>query len=549
MKATEPAAVWWRVSTDDQREISSETQIHEAKAMAAEEGYTVPDEYVLGTDWHSLSVWDSPSMEKLKDLIRSEQVQAVFMYEPDRSPSKPAHRLLFRTLCEEHGVRMKAKYGQVPEGDMGEVMEFLSAWSKEKQVLRAQQGARDGLRDRAKLRGLPTTSHPPYGYSWSGSRFEQDPATAATAMGIWQMALDGVSLNKIAESLTDRGIPTPTGREIWYTSTLVNILSNPIYKGEYVALRTQKVEPKTRRGFTYGKSTHRPRDPGEHIPLSGIVDRAYVSPEDFERVQMRLARNKAEGGKSVQRYLLRGMLRCESCGRRWRGKVERYRDTIYYRYVCGGMGKKYASIRCSVKSIKGPELERRAWGRVVEFLENPDVFLTAVEQQTKGSRQSMDMVKSTIKRLEKRVASLDAADTRAFSAYSRGIVLEQTYMRTTAELRAERTWVGEELDRQKQALKDAEFILSNSENIRRLYPLMLDRITSATFEDKLFVLKCLDTQVTTGLSGIVLSLAVPGKALESLDSVNTTPGRVGREEPRYICWGRRLVTMERDARN
>ena len=42
------AAIWWRVSTEDQRETSPDTQISEALAMAQEEGYTVPSENILG---------------------------------------------------------------------------------------------------------------------------------------------------------------------------------------------------------------------------------------------------------------------------------------------------------------------------------------------------------------------------------------------------------------------------------------------------------------------------------------------------------------------
>ena len=49
-----PAAIWWRVSTDDQQEISSDTQIGEA--LAEQEGYNVPPENVIGTDWKSLLV-------------------------------------------------------------------------------------------------------------------------------------------------------------------------------------------------------------------------------------------------------------------------------------------------------------------------------------------------------------------------------------------------------------------------------------------------------------------------------------------------------------
>jgi hypothetical protein len=102
-------------------------------------------------------------MEKLKELVRSQSIHRVFMSDPDRSPSKPAHRLLFRALCEDNGVKVACAHGQVPEGDMGEVMEFLSAWQKEKQVMRAQQGARDGLRDRAQSPRFTSCAQKPFG--------------------------------------------------------------------------------------------------------------------------------------------------------------------------------------------------------------------------------------------------------------------------------------------------------------------------------------------------------------------------------------------------
>jgi len=520
------AAVWWRVSTDDQREASPDTQIQEAVALAQQEGYHVPEEYILGTDWHSLTVWECPPMERLKELIRNRTIHAIFMYDADRGPSKPVHRLLFRAMCQEYGVRIRCCHGQVPDGDMGEVMEFLSAWSKEKQVYRAQQGARDGLRDRAALRGLPPTSAAPYGYRWNGSQFEPDSTTAPIARRIWDMALEGVPLRHIARTLTRAGIPSPAGRPRWSTSTLARILSDPAYKGEYVALRTQRVEPKMRLGATYGKSTHRPRDARDHIPLPGLVSEALVTAEEYARVQERLARNRAQGGKVVQAYLLRGMIRCEICGRHCRGKLQRYRDRTYYHYVCNGAERRVDGTRCPLCSINGPSLEARIWDRVVSFLTNPEVFLTAVEDQRRGHREMVQQIDASIRRLEKRLGRIGDAEAKALSEHVRKMASEEAYKRVAAELRAERVWVSEELERQRKALDDAQNMVVSVDAIKALYPALVARIQRATFEDKRFVLECLDAQVTVGPSGVSLSLAVPESALAA---VSTTPGRAGRE--------------------
>ena len=146
-----------------------------------------------------------------------------------------------------------------------------------------------------------------------------------------------------------------------------------------MALRTQRVEPKSRLGDTYGRSTHRPRDEREHISLPDLVTEALVTPEEYARVQERLTRNKAQGGRVVQAYLLRGMARCESCGRHWRGKLYRSRGWSDFRYICNGTDGRRQRIKCTSRSMDGPNLERRIWERIRAFLATPDVFLAAVE--------------------------------------------------------------------------------------------------------------------------------------------------------------------------
>jgi len=54
--------------TESQVDIRPQTQIQEAQELATGEGYRVVPEHIIGCDWYSLSVWDSPAMEGLKDL-------------------------------------------------------------------------------------------------------------------------------------------------------------------------------------------------------------------------------------------------------------------------------------------------------------------------------------------------------------------------------------------------------------------------------------------------------------------------------------------------
>ena len=249
--------VWWRVSGSEQLTLSPETQIQEASKLAESEGYTIPPDFIFGTDWHSLSVWDSPPMNRVKELVRSGEVQGVFVYDSDRLPSKPAHRLLLRALLEESGAKLFCANGQPPDNsEYGEVFEFLQSWSKERQVLRAQQGSRDGLRDKAKIKGLPVTGIAPYGYTityeLSGKDrvpvcYEPDPAKYPVAVRIWREFLSGESLRKICRGLDGDDIPTARGGK-WRTCTVVGMLRNPIYGGKVYSLRFFAKKGKTTSG-------------------------------------------------------------------------------------------------------------------------------------------------------------------------------------------------------------------------------------------------------------------------------------------------------------
>ena len=153
------AAIWWRVSTADQLDrVSPETQIQEAKQMLEENGYVVPDEFILGADWSSLAILDCPQMSRLLDLVRQKRIQAIGVYHTDRLSGRPAHKIYILDLCAANEVRILSKHSPVLAGPEGELVEYIHTWAKEIQVLRAQQASKDGLRDRVLIKRLPVCS-------------------------------------------------------------------------------------------------------------------------------------------------------------------------------------------------------------------------------------------------------------------------------------------------------------------------------------------------------------------------------------------------------
>jgi site-specific DNA recombinase len=523
------AAVWWRVSTESQTDISPQTQIHEAQEMAEGDGYHVPPEHITGCDWYSLSVWDSPAMAELKALVRSGEIHAVYLYDADRAPSKPAHRLLFRALCEDNGVAVRCKYGQVPEGEMGEVMEFLSAWAKEKQVNRAQQGAHDGLRDRALLNGMPVNGSVPYGYRLryelaKGDKkvpvaFEPDAATYPVAARIWRGILSGQSINKVCKELREDRIPTSRGG-MWAPATISGILKNPIYGGRVYSLRHYNRKAKERRSESARK---REKTSVGHRTLeeSALIDFPVISPvvtwEEWEWAQRKLADNKANSKRNTKRfYLLAGMAYCEHDGRRLYSHTTRSDRSPYYACTLRrGAGR---GAPCDLGYVNGPTLEGLVWESVVGLLTDPEVFMAEMQRRYGNVDNTSAQIQESINTLERKLAKLVAMDTDLVNMKLREEIIPEVYERSLALNKAERAHYQEEIERLRRELAAIEQQHTSLEALEKVRDQIADKLTGASPEERQWVLKMLETRVQVGRERVCVSVGLPPVLVDSVNS-------------------------------
>jgi site-specific DNA recombinase len=80
-----PAAIYARVSSDKQKEehtISSQTAA--LRDFAREQGFHVPDEWVIEDEGYSGATLVRPGLERVRDLAAEGQIDAVLVYSPDR---------------------------------------------------------------------------------------------------------------------------------------------------------------------------------------------------------------------------------------------------------------------------------------------------------------------------------------------------------------------------------------------------------------------------------------------------------------------------------
>ena len=523
------AAVWWRVSTQSQTETSPDTQIEEAKLLLESKGYQIDDDRIIGADWHSLSILECPQMETLLSWVRHSKVHAIGLYHGDRLAGNPGQKAYLVDFCERQGVKLMAKHSPILEGKEGELIEYIRTWGKEQQVLRAQQASKDGLRDRARLKGLPPCAQAPYGFEFPETGGKKDyTRLVAThnwpvARHIWQLALEGVSMRGVVRELYAKGIPTKQGKKLWAVQVIHGILHNPVYAGRYYALRRRAVEPKKRRATTYGRSSQewKPMEDWVHLP-NVVVEQPVTTWDEYTEVQSRLEANKRFSRRNAKNmYLMRGLVHCETHDRTFHGRPRG--NTGGFNYVCPVVANKLAPVeRCARKSVGGPKIETLVWERAVSLLTQPELILGELERRRQAKDETVDGVSTARDRAEKRLTANGHAEMELVTLRIRGDVSEDIYQRQKRLLMAEKTWLTEELSRLETQLKQTETEFVSVEQVKALSERLGDKLDRAGYEDKRLVLEALETRVSIDPEGsMAVSFSIPTQDA----ALSYTPGR------------------------
>ncbi len=435
----QPAAIWARVSTNDQRETSLPSQLYRCKELLDTKGYSVI--HTFQVDWSSMDLYACPEFQQLRNLIRSRDIRALATYDRDRLEAKGLQRLVFLSELKENDVELLVCSGPpIFDGPEGQLIEHVLAISKERQVLRARQGSKDGLHDRAVKYGKPVTYHRLYGYSWDKENNRLLPNDDWPSLKlIFDMALGGSSYYPIIQELKKRGISSPSGQPEWNKTALSSIFHNPAYAGRYYALKKVAVEPMNRRGNSYGNSSVRKvsLSDSHYMPHIEVVN-PPITWEQRELILNQLARHQKLSRRNAKRdYLLRGMILCET-HRGKNGKPRRYHGipkNKLWAYTCPVGG-------CRLAYINGPKIE--------EFTKSVVIGLFMLEEKGALYKElfNVDNIRKTKKDLEIELQSLSLKNEKLID---RLVKLEERYIasevdkdvhqRLKKKIEAERQWI------------------------------------------------------------------------------------------------------------
>jgi len=432
------AAIWARVSTTDQRELSLDGQVERVKAKLEGLGYQVPPVCILKVDWTSLDLYSCPQFQELRRWVNAREIQAVGVLDRDRLAAQGLQRLNFLADCKDAGVALVPYQGPpMLEGPEGQLVELALAIGKQRAVERAGQGAKDGLRDRAVLRGLPTSGHKVFGYDWDGPQRLVPNSDWDTLAYICRQGVAGIATRAIVRELNAKSIPSPQEQK-WCVPTVWRILTDPTNAGRYYALRREAVEPRKRRAATYGRSSYRQRRFEEWVRLPHVeVVNPPLTWGEWGAIRRRMEQNKLYAQRNAKRdYLLRGIIICDHHRRRYHGQPQH----LYWRYTCP-VGK-----GCARPFINGPSIEGELKEILCDLFAKPAMILSA-QLFGKGLDGIGARLDQGLVRLEAKANKVVSAATELEARSVRGDVEPEIYERVKARLRAERSWIAEERER------------------------------------------------------------------------------------------------------
>ncbi len=307
----------------------------------------------------------------------------------------------------------------VYEAESGEeaAKAIVGEWSGKKRNAPVSERVRAAMRRRA-VRG-EALGRPPYGYCVGANRRLQIvPDEAVVVQYIFRLYLEeGLGIRRIAGRLNEDNIPTRRGGR-WSMVSVRDILRNRAYLGTYSRF-------------------------GVRIPDS---HRALVSPSDFRKVQENMAKRRKGGtGRSLQPFLLSGLVFCGRCGNRmigvsrrqqWTTRAGEERKATYRYYQCESRTNQNT---CSYNTQREAELE----GRVRDLLAEPNGAAARL-QRAGGADAYAEEIQGEIERIEGKLRqNRRQVESLVGEAASGGLPIERmkalgtTYVREQRELERE----------------------------------------------------------------------------------------------------------------
>ncbi len=307
MEEVKKVGLYMRVSTEDQaREgFSLQEQKERLESFCKFKGYEIVD-YYTDAGISAKTGNFRPEFERLKEDIKNKRINTLVALKLDRITRSIRDWEDILNFLDENDAYLDCANDEINTTTAnGKMLARLLMSVSQNEIERTSERTKIGLDGAIKAGHIPHRA--PLGYKHENKKLVIDYTTKDVVKRIFDLYHSGLSYQKISTLFNKEKVLNKTN---WWDSTIIAILENEIYKGDFV----------------HGKRTKNPTYYEDVVP-------PIVSKELWEECQYQ-KRNNSKAYSRTLTYIYLQKLKCPNCGRILGGKATKKKGKNYYYYSC-----------------------------------------------------------------------------------------------------------------------------------------------------------------------------------------------------------------------
>lgn len=377
-------ALYIRVSTDDQAELSPDAQKRLLLDYAKKNGIIISNDFIFSESVSGRHVQKRPEFQRMIGIAKqpSHPIDVILVWKYSRFARNQEESIVYKSMLKKDHVEVKSVSEPLVDGPFGSLIERIIEWMDEYYSIRLSGEVLRGMKEKALRNGYQSSPCLGYEAVGHGKPFQINEAEYAMVSYIMDL-YDNQNMDEtaIARKCNDLGYKTKRGNP-FERRTIDRILQNPFYCG-IVSWNGVEFE-------------------GAH--------EVRISKERFDRRQRLItSRKRPMKARNIStcKHWLSGLLKCSVCGATLsytgNGKCPYFQCWKYAK------GFHKTSVALSVK---------KAEEAVIEYF---DQVLAGADFTYVRKEQPAADETAAIEQLQKELSKLSARESRIRDAYESGI--------------------------------------------------------------------------------------------------------------------------------
>lgn len=400
-------ALYIRVSTDKQEELSPDAQKRLLLDYAKKNNILISNEYIYMENGISgRKAEKRPEFQKMIAAAKSKPrpFDTILVWKYSRFARNQEESIVYKSLLRKQcDIDVISISEPLIEGPFGSLIERIIEWMDEYYSIRLSSEVVRGMTEKA-LRG-GYQAQPPLGYQMVNKTPIILDTEANIVRKIFQDYLDGRDETSIARELNSCGYKTKRGNS-FDNRGIQYILENPFYIG------------KVRWNYADKHGSRKSKNADEIIIADGIHE-PLISYEQFQKVQERRKREFKPARRrstSTTKHWITGVLKCGYCGCSLVYSNPKPRKTggssPFFQCHAYSSGKHKGSCAITEKKVVSAVEQS-----LKQFFDSPNPIYTIIRQTNNTTELKLQALHEELKKIETRehrakMAYLDEIDSK-----------------------------------------------------------------------------------------------------------------------------------------